>query len=222
MIRDADRSPLALDVLRELVPLAKRVKAAHLSEDDLAVLVAFDRLPVERLVGFLPSVELNVPPLVLELVVIDMVGLGSSEGKDPPGGVLLLQLRVDVDEGFDGVRGRVGEPFELLVMQSFGKGAMLQSLEGRRDGRSACEALLLWIGSRCSTHVLAEHLRVDRQRLVVVFGKLAQIEQLVDRLGSSGVGRDGVCDRGDKILLEKREDNRNEPDRARRASSSTR
>lgn len=139
MIGDSHTPPLALNEVRELIPLPESVKTAHLSEDDFPVLLSFGGFPIEGGVGFLPTVELEVPSFVVELLVAlssERVVLVSSVGEDPPGGVLLLKLRVDVDESFDDVGGRIGEPFELLVVESFGVGSMLEGLreEGKKRG----------------------------------------------------------------------------------------
>jgi len=144
MICHAHTPPLALDEIRELIPLSESVQAAHLSEDDLAVLLSLGGFPIEGGVGFLPAVELEVPAFVVELLVVlssEGVVLVSSIGEDSPGGVLLLKLRVDVDEGFDDVSGGIGEPFELLVVESFGVGSMLEGLKKKEKERGSQRGL---------------------------------------------------------------------------------
>lgn len=138
MIGHSHTPPLALNEVRELIPLSESVKTAHLSKDDLAVLLSFSGFPIEGGVGFLPTVELEVPAFVVELLVVlssEGIVFVSSVGEDPPGRVLLLEFRVDVDEGFDDVGGRVGEPFELFVVESFGVGSMLKGLEEKGKKR---------------------------------------------------------------------------------------
>jgi len=192
MVGLADRAPLALDKVGQLVPLAERVQAAHFAKDDLAVLLALERLAVKGLVRLLPAIQLEVPALVLELRVIKLLVLVPGKSQNAPGGILLLELAVNVDECLNDVGRGVGKPLELLVVERLGKGAMLQCLGSLK--RVSSLARPTKEARKSVAHVLAEHLGVKRQNLVVVLGKLAQIEEHVDDLGRAVGRRDGRRD----------------------------